>query len=78
MFIIVSLARSSNSSLNQIPAFLAHEKTTFVAMIESIVDLPKFGNGLLLRHLFSGNIFPGIKVTDLLSKDKLLLIFSLL
>jgi hypothetical protein len=51
-----------------IPAFLTHEKTTFVAMIESIVDLPKFGNSMQLRHLFSCNIFPGIKVTDLVSK----------
>ncbi len=73
MFIMVSLPRSSNSSLIQIPAFLAQEKTTFVAMIESIVKRSK----AITSPPFSGNIFPGIKIADLLSKGKLLLIYFL-
>ncbi len=42
---------------------------------EKIVDSftikrPKFGNGPKVRHLFSYDIFTGIKVDDMASKDK--------
>jgi hypothetical protein len=40
------------------------------------VKCPKFGNGPYLRHLFSDDIFPGIKVFDTISKSKRLLLLS--
>ncbi len=43
---------------------------------KSTIKPPKFGNGPYLRHLFSDNIFPGIKVVDTISKSKRLLLLS--
>jgi hypothetical protein len=40
------------------------------------VKRPKFGNGPKLRHPFSDDIFPGIKVVDTRSKSKRLLMLS--
>jgi hypothetical protein len=40
------------------------------------VKRAKFGNGSFLRHLFSDDIFPGIKVVDTISKSKRLLLIS--
>jgi hypothetical protein len=42
----------------------------------AIVKRPKFGNGPYLRHLFSDDIFPGIKLVDTISKSKRLLLLS--
>jgi hypothetical protein len=43
--------------------------------VQGTVKRPKFGNGPLLRHLFSDNILPGKTVINIVTKSKLLLIF---
>jgi hypothetical protein len=55
---------------------LAASEECIVREVLPTVKRPKFGNGPELRHLFSDDIFSGIKVVDTISKSNRLLLLS--